>query len=337
MIIVRSVRPEDINEITMLAKETGFGLTTLIPDKCYIKNIIDKSIESFHSEADDGRYFFVLEVDGRVVGTSAIAAKPGKETPFYTYKIVNRHQVYSPKNITNDYKFIQLVNDFDEETELCSLFLSPNYRNKVNGYLLSYVRFLYIASNLEKFTDTIFAEIRGVSNDNGRSPFWEALGRKFYCMDYAIADKLAGLGDKAFIQALKPEFPIYLNLLPKEAQAVIGAAHPNSQPAVELLKKQNFTYDEYIAIFDAGPTYTSKTQDIKIINKAQTYNIKTIEGKSDNEGKPFMIATLSSDFKASYQNVVFLDDNNISLSEKVANALNVQRGDQVIISPLFLG
>ena len=70
--------------------------------------------------------------------------------------------------------------------------------------------------------------MRGVSDGNGHSPLWDALGAKFFDMEFSEADTLSGLGNKAFIAELMPKYPIYLPMLPDAARAVVGRVHENT-------------------------------------------------------------------------------------------------------------
>ena len=63
--------------------------------------------------------------------------------------------------------------------------------------------------------------LRGKLDADGRSPFWEGLGRHFFAMDYSRADYLTGIGKKSFIAELMPRYPVYTRLLASEARAVI--------------------------------------------------------------------------------------------------------------------
>ncbi|MFA0697852.1 arginine N-succinyltransferase, partial [Vibrio sp. 10N.222.49.C9] len=93
-----------------------------------------------------------------------------------------------------------------------------------------------LAEHPHRFSKTIFAEMRGVSDEKGNSPFWEWLQEHFFSIDFTMADYLTGIGKKGFIADLMPKLPIYINLLSKEAQAVIGEVHDNTRPALKLLE-----------------------------------------------------------------------------------------------------
>ena len=88
--------------------------------------------------------------------------------------------------------------------------------------------------------------MRGMSDEEGRSPFWESLGRHFFKMEFSQADYLTGVGNKAFIAELMPKFPLYTCFLSEEARGVIGRVHPNTEPALAMLKAEGFSYQGYV-------------------------------------------------------------------------------------------
>ncbi|MFH7127688.1 arginine N-succinyltransferase [Klebsiella pneumoniae] len=55
---------------------------------------------------------------------------------------------------------------------MCTLFLDPQWRKEGNGYLLSKSRFLFMAAFRERFNEKVVAEMRGVIDEQGYSPFW---------------------------------------------------------------------------------------------------------------------------------------------------------------------
>ena len=162
-----------------------------------------------------------------------------------------------------------LANDLTGHSELCSLFLHADHRTGLNGRLLSKARLLFIAEFREQFGDKIIAEMRGVSDEQGRSPFWECLGRHFFRMEFSQADYLTGVGNKAFIAELMPRFPLYTCFLSEAAREVIGRVHPDTEPALAMLKSEGFSYQGYVDIFDAGPAIEAETAKIRAIRDSQ--------------------------------------------------------------------
>jgi arginine N-succinyltransferase len=165
-----------------------------------------------------------------------------------------------------------------------------------------------MAEHPHRFSETVFAEMRGVSDDDGNSPFWQWL--------------------QGFIADLMPKLPIYINLLSKEAQAVIGQVHENTVPALKLLKKEGFVCRDYVDIFDAGPTVECDLVNIVSVRDSFKAKVKVKEHTSSQEY--LMINTSFENFrgvaaKGAYDKA----EDTVILSAEVASALNVGEGDYV--------
>ncbi len=89
------------------------------------------------------------------------------------------------------------------------------------------------------FKPAVIAEMRGVVDGTGHAPFWEALGRHFFGIDFPLADYLS-MKDKRVIGELMPPHPIYIDLLPREVQGILGEVHPETRPALEILQAEGF-------------------------------------------------------------------------------------------------
>lgn len=270
--IVRSVRAGDLPALIDLARSTGTGLTTLPANEARLAYRVGRAEKTFRGEAERGDcdYMFVLEDDdGRVLGISAIAGGVGLRESWYNYRVGLTVCASQELNIHRQVPTLFLANDLTGHSELCSLFLHADHRSGLNGRLLSKARFLFIAEFREQFGDKIIAEMRGVSDEEGRSPFWECLGRHFFRMEFSQADYLTGVGNKAFIAELMPKFPLYTCFLSEAAREVIARVHPDTEPALSMLKSEGFSYQGYVDIFDAGPAIEAETAKIRAIRDSQ--------------------------------------------------------------------
>ena len=244
MMLFRRARESDLEAIHLLAVQSGvIGITTLPKDIELLKKRLEWSTSSFNKTVNipsNEYYFFVLEehTSGKVVGTSAIEAATGHYAPFYSYKVSKRTRICHELNIRNDYELLSLVNDNQGQSEICTLFLDKAYRINNNGSLLSRARFLFIAHYPIRFTSTIIAEMRGMSDDMGQSPFWDHVGSHFFPMSFAEADRLTLSTNKQFIADLMPRNPLYVKLLAPEAQTVIGKPHASTLPAMKILLQE---------------------------------------------------------------------------------------------------
>ncbi|HHF7365363.1 TPA: arginine N-succinyltransferase [Legionella bozemanae] len=340
MMLFRSARNTDLDAIHHLAEESGVGITTLSKDKKILAKRLHWSTDSFHKnveKANNEYYLFVLEnpKNKKIIGVSGIESCTGHESPFYSYKISKRTRICRSLDIRSDYEVLSLVNDNQGRSEICTLFLEPKYRKHKNGLLLSKARFLFIAQHPKRFASTVIAEMRGISDKNGISPFWENVGSHFFHMSFAEADRLTLTTDKQFIADLMPRNPIYIKLLSLQAQAAIGQPHPSTQTAMNILLKEGFRYNKYVDIFDAGPTLEVPRLKIKTIELSHVVTIKNISDEVSSTS--YLLANTQLDFRATINSaLVNKEKSTCIISKKTANLLQVTCGDQLRVAPLQL-
>jgi arginine N-succinyltransferase len=211
---------------------------------------------------------------------------------------------------------------------LCSLYLRPEFRAGGAGHLLSKSRFLFMASFPQRFADKVIAEMRGVSNEQGRSPFWEGLGRHFFSIEYGAAEHVVGAGNKSIIAELMPHHPIYTMLLPREAQEVIGKVHPQTAPALRLLEQENFRYQGYIDIFDGGPTVEAPLHEIRSVKRSIVLPVRISDEPHDGEqGTRCLVAnTQLHDYRCATA-TLYWEGQAIGIPSDLATGLRLRQGD----------
>ena len=288
------------------------------------------------SEKCEASYLFVLEDTSihKIVGVSAIEVAVGLNEPFYNFRVAKQVHASKALNVYKTLDTLFLSNDHTGCSELCTLFLDPEYRKNQNGKFLSKVRFLFIAAFRSFFEERLIAEMRGFSDQNGQSPFWDSLGYLFFNMDFAAADYLSGVGQKAFIAELMPRFPVYVDLLSSEAREVIAEVHPHTLPAAKVLMSEGLKYQGYVDIFDAGPTLEANTAELRAVKESRLLKVKLTEQVESTETH-FLVAN------DQYQDyAVLLINNKVDESETLhmtaaqAQALNIAEHDQVRVLAL---
>ncbi|WP_419418775.1 arginine N-succinyltransferase [Legionella sp. D16C41] len=338
MMLFRRSQITDVDAIYELALQSGFGLTTLPKNKELLHRRITLSCSSFAKEImrpQNEYYLFVLEdpSNKQLVGTAAIEAFTGFETPFYSYKVSLRTRICHSLNIRSDYEVLSLVNDNQRRSELCTLFLEPSYRVRGNGLLLSKARFLFMAQYPKRFAPTLIAEMRGICDEEGNSPFWNNVGRHFFHMSFAEADELTILTNKQFIADLMPRNPIYVKLLAEEAQEAIGQPHASTRPALKILFNEGFRYNNYIDIFDAGPTIEAPSHDINTIAASRILTIKSLS--DEVTGPRFIMSNTIMDFRATISHSIFNNETRkCIISKNTAELLKVKKNDTIRLAPL---
>ncbi len=333
MIIVRPIQKDDLSALHRIAVESGHGFTSLPVNEQLLKQRITHTEASFAktvTEPGGEGYLFVMEdtESGDIIGTSGIEAAVGLDDAFYHYHLGKVIHSSRELNIYNTVETLSLCNDYTGASEICTLFLNESYRKNNNGRFLSRFRFLFIAEHKERFSETIIAEMRGISDEQGRSPFWDWLEEHFFSMDFPTADYLTGIGKKVFIAELMPKHPIYVNLLSKEAQAVINQVHPKTIPAVRLLEAEGFSRRGYVDIFDGGPTVEANFGGIKAINQSQRCQV--IIGEVHSTDNYIVCNSETKNFRATQTSVSLRETaHQVVINTDVAKALLVKEGDWV--------
>ncbi|MCL4120175.1 UNVERIFIED_CONTAM: hypothetical protein GTU68_040919 [Idotea baltica] len=284
--LIRPVRSTDLESLMALAKMAGHGLTSLPVDEQRLRDRIYWAEKTFSGDVKvaDADYFFVLEDEfEEVVGITAIMGAVGLKEPWYNYRLGST--LSSAPGLDNNHLMpaLHVSNDLTGLSELCSLFLRADRRKGVMGRLLSKSRFLFVAEFQELFSKTLIAEMRGVSDEQGISPFWQSLGQFVYKMDFTQADHLCGIGQKEFLAQLMPAFPIYTHLLSDTAQQTIGKAHVKTVPAMKLLEEEGMSYQQYVDIFDAGPVVLGEVRNMRAVRDSAIVSLHTTVLDDDAE------------------------------------------------------
>ena len=332
MLVVRSVQESDVDPLFELVQQSELGLTTLKISHDEMAARIEKSLFSFRQKAAKPAgqpYVFVMEdlALGKIVGTSAIYSKVGGFEPFYSYQIKTSVHESKDLGVHKEVDVLHLLEEHDGPSEIGSLFLDPNYWGKGHGRMLSIARFLFMAEFPNRFESEVIAELRGVVNEDGKSPLWTALGSNFFQMDYPKAETLTSLSKK-FIADLMPRFPIYIPLLPQFAQEVIGKVHRNTEPAKAVLEKEGFGFQDRVDIFDGGPTLHCELEKIRAVSDSQHGIVESIE-ESTSGSVEHLICNSRLDFRVAMGKILWSENGTATIDEVTALRLDLKVGDNV--------
>lgn len=336
--IVRPVRHEDLGQLVDLARQ--FGLLNLPGDKKVLAQKIDRSIQSFAGDLKkvESEYLFVLEdvEEQLVVGSSLIMAKHGNEdVPHSYFKILKRNHFSEDLGIGFIHQVLRFQLDSDGPSEIGGLLVDKIYRRRPEklGKQISLSRFLYMALHPERFEDRVLCELTPPLTDEGRSEFWEALGRRFTGLPYQEADLLSQ-SHKEFIRSLFPEDDIYLCLLDAKARAVLGRVGEQTKPAQHLLESIGFEYLDEVDPFDGGPHFGADTKDIRVITEGRRVRISEFKDPSYKEkcllghqGEEFRAAVVSYDLRGE----------EVAIPPKFRQILNLELDDEVFWAPFEYG
>lgn len=332
---VRSVQVDDVSVLYDLARQ--FTLLNLPADKKIIADKIERSVASFAGEKSraEAEYMFVVvdREDGSIAGCALILAKNGTpQSPNFSFKLLKKERFSRDLGVGFIHQILRLNMNTDGPTEVGGLVVDRAYRRRPEkvGRLISLSRFMYIGMHPQRFEKDLHAEMAPPLTDEGRSEFWEALGRRFTGMPYKEADMISQQNN-GFIQSLFPEEDIYLALLDSKARLVLGRVAEETQAALHLLNRIGFRYKEEVDPFDGGPHLGCPTSEVSIIKKAKWVKVK--KSKAATFSQSTLIGFERDNGFLGGASSYALEGDSVVLPDATLATLEIGEGDSVYISP----
>jgi arginine N-succinyltransferase len=283
--LLRPAQPRDLPALEALARASAIGISSLPPDRDALRALLALSAKAFASDdvaSGEEVYLFVLEdlaQGGALVGTSGIAAAAGFNDRFYSYRNEFIVQASAELGARNRIHTLHLCHDLTGVSLLTGFHIDASLAHTLAPQLLSRGRLLFIAQFADRFSDRIAAENPGLSNEAGACPFWDAVGRRFFNMDYSAAERLGGgRNHKGWIAGLMPQSPIYVPLLPDEAQWALGQLQPVGELPFHILMDEGLDGDTYLNLFDGGPTADGRVALLKTVARRRALQATPADG-----------------------------------------------------------
>ena len=329
---LRAARSADLEALYEMAKLTGGGFTNLPPERAALKAKLDRAEAAFGKDSDtiaDELFVLVLENGrtGAVRGTCQLMTQVGQRWPFYSYRLNTLTQYSQELDRTVRAELLSLVTDLEGSSEVGGLFLHPNERAGGLGLLLARSRYMFVAMHRKRFADRILAELRGIIDERGGSPFWDGVAGRFFGMNFQDADYFNAINGNQFIADLMPKHPVYIAMLNEDARSVIGIPHPTGRAAMRMLEDEGFRCEGYVDIFDGGPTMVARTDNVTSVKNSCE---ATVTGLSVDEGERAILATgRLGTFRACFGARVMDGEGGIAIDSASADLLDVCEGDVV--------
>lgn len=328
--LIRSAGEADLQSLYEMAKRTGGGFTNLPPDKPSLAAKLATSAEAFARDDDTlapDLFVFVLEnrATGEVRGTCQIFSQVGQKWPFYSYRmgVLTQHSVELDRTFRAE--MLNLSTDLEGASEVGGLFLHPGERAGGLGLLIARSRYLFIGTHRARFGERCIAELRGVIDEAGGSPFWDGVAGKFFGMSFQDADEFNAKHGNQFIADLMPKHPVYIAMLSDAARSVIGVPHPSGRAAMRMLENEGFAWEKYVDIFDGGPTMTARTDQIASIRGAVTTIVSAVDDRlAGDHAEARLISTgRLAHFRAAYGRIAPHGDG-VAIDRAAADLLGVE-------------
>lgn len=327
---MRPSRLDDFDALMELARRSGTGFTSLPVDERRMREKLEKSHKAFTgtlAEPQYGKYLLMMEDSqtGEVAGCSAVKCGTGINEPFFNYRIITVAQASQAAGKRYDMDALILTNEFVGYTEVGTLFLKEEHRGGGAGRLAAQSRYLLMATMPERFGVRVLAELRGVTDEQGNTPFWNCLGVHFFRMTFPEADYLSAVSDNQFILDLMPKYPIYIDLLPPDGREAIGRCHRDGVGAMKLLEWEGFRFERTVDIFDGGPMVATDRANIRTLRESR---LVRVQKGSPEGGVSGLISTVKlKDFRSMLLVGDLRGENELVLSAEDMQKLGLKSGD----------
>ena len=340
MLFVRPARLTDLDELERMARAAHPVLHSLPRDRRALEPRVALSEDSFRAEVEfpgEEFYLFVLEEaqTGRLLGTSSIVASAGYSEPFYAFR--NDALIHASRELKVNRKIhaLTMSHELTGKSRLTGFYIDPSLRDEANdaaAHLLSRARMIYIAANRKRFSSEVFSLMLGVTDDSGVSPFWEAVGRKFFGRDFEQVEMESGGRSRTFIAEVMPSYPLYVPLLPGEAQRVLGEPNESTLLAYDIHLEEGFEPDRYVDIFDAGPVLTIAVGKSA---SATSGELRAVRDVASESGTPYLVAAGGAhEFRCIVAPLAGTRADGAALTDAARAALGVEDKETVRCVPL---
>lgn len=331
---MRPSRLDDFDALMDLAVASGTGFTSLPVDEARMRERLEKSDKAFSGQLKEpqyGKYLMMMEdtETGDVAGCSAVKCGTGINEPFFNYRIITVAKASLAANKRFDMDALILTNEFVGYTEVGTLFLKEEHRGGGAGRLAAQSRYLLMATEPEKFGDRVLAELRGVTDEDGNTPFWDCLGVHFFKMTFPEADHLCAVSDNQFVLDLMPKYPIYIDLLPADGREAIGRCHRDGVGAMKLLEWEGFRFERTVDIFDGGPMVACERIHIRTLRESR---LVTVEPGVPDGSVGGLISTVQlKGFRSMLLNGAFKTEDTLILIQDDLEKLGLKAGEMARI------
>jgi arginine N-succinyltransferase len=334
-VVMRTARASDLDGLYRLATLGGTGLTNLPPDRETLARKLaahEAGLTDAAAREQGACILLIAETPaGDIVGTSCIFPRIGVDWPFYSYRTTRQTRDSRAAGRRAAQKLLVLANDFDGEAEVGGLFVDPAARHLALGKLAARSRYLFMAQHRDWFGRYVVSELRGWQDADGRSPVWEAIGRHFYDMTLAEADRFGAINGNQFIADLSPRHPVYVSLLPKDAQDALGRPHDDGRPAHRMLIDEGFRDQGYVDIFDGGPTPVALIDELATLRHSRLAAVGAVARGAAVDA--LVAAGAGSTFRV-IRATLRAGADNVALASDDAERLDISSGDKVRWCPI---
>lgn len=272
MLTIRPARYGDLDALADIARVCAFDVS-LPRDAGELERLVARSDEAFAADVGfpgEEQYVFVATVDDGVpVGAMVVVAAAGYPGADYSFR--NETIVHASHELGVNHRLyvLTLSHDLSGFTLLRPPLAHSGAQGPVVARALLQAVLCFIAEHPERFAEDLIAPLPGIVDERGESPFWSAVGSKFFGVSYCEAERHALGKDRSFMAELMPHHPIYVPLLPEDAQNALGQTRGEFMSTYALLIDEGFEAERYVDVFDGGPVFCVKRDLARPVHAGQ--------------------------------------------------------------------
>jgi arginine N-succinyltransferase len=194
----------------------------------------------------------LAERGGMVLGQLRLRAGIGLDRPRWWYHVGCAVHAAAELNLFHRQPTLLLGNDLTGAAELCDIEVAGDDAAVLDA-LIAHAQAL-VQADPQRWGPRLIAELPGVRDAAGRSPFWQGLGRHFHSGDtQAEAARFGAEAWRAHVAALLPRQLVYTSFLARDAQDAIGVADASAQTLRAALERAGLRFAGHVRIDDGGP------------------------------------------------------------------------------------
>ncbi|MAP93490.1 MAG: hypothetical protein CMK07_00945 [Ponticaulis sp.] len=297
---IRPAQMSDLDGLYTLSILTGTGFTSLQPDRDFLTRMLVKSTAAFRDPDPMGSQSFLLIMEaletGQVVGCASVKTGVGDDSFMCAdFELIGREGL--PVSSEEDFISLRMARTLTGLTEVGSLFLHPEHRASGAGRFLARSRYMLMATRPDVFCHPIVAQLRGVCDSEGNSPFYDAVWAERLGASYDRTDRLLARHGAGYLLDGFEGLDVSLGDLQPQARETIGQPHPTSAGALRLLMQEGFSPSTLIDLSDGGPIVMAETAQLTCMQAALPVEA-TASGLSGTEDTAMLVMPEFPDFCA---------------------------------------
>jgi arginine N-succinyltransferase len=340
MYTVRPIRRADLAALTTLWLRSRHSRTpprmpaTAAALECLFEQLLALP-QSDAARPGRAMYGMVLSADANdeVLGCVVLAARAGCDGAYYAFRRDLLRQGAPHPIRVDELPTLTLCAGLTRHADLLRHYMAPDVDDEAHALLL-HACVLFAASTATRFAPSCLIALPG-PQEPAETPFWDAIGARFFKSKLDTVERALGhTRTHPCIVKMMPHFPIYVPVLPLEAQLAIGRAGARHAPMALSLTEYGFVHDRYLDLLDGGPIFIASQAALAATLGRRRKTVR-IEPDVAPGGRRYLLANrCPHDFRATLGAGAQLSgDTALALDAGLAERLRVGAGDDLVCLP----